>query len=211
MNRTNGPWLLLVPLAVMFAAMLYLSRERGDDVAPARGGTPSSAVVDGLAGDLEFAGRVLGVRLAPLHGEPAMQEHEARVLGRRLELPEGAPWRLVLSGDSPLLDEAEVVDEDGVALQPLARFLHRADGASGPDPDPLRVLLGARLPLADGAVGILLWGRTPVGASRLVSSSGKPGGAPSSCPLVPDGTVCGELPRHVARLPAPAPTGTERD
>ena len=164
-----------------------------------------------LAG--EPGGR-LTVRLVPLQALSQWQAFDAGALARRLDLPEGEPWRLELvyeaaeGGAERLaldLEGAHVGAAGEPLLAPLVAQVPAApDGAPA---DPLRALFAARpAALASGAAAeLVLWGRAPspdapprvaVGAFELE--------------LAPVRVKSRDLPRSIARLSEPGSEDTAR-
>ena len=199
-TRGPGPLLVLLP-ALILAIVLALFFRRPPTLRrldPPDVSDPDEAV-PALFGSLCAAdGSALAARLTPMHADPVRQSFEAATLRRRLDLPEGEPWRLSLRWDPPsdpgggaasgrlgsggpargeavperaelALGPVRIDDEQGLALAALEE---RAFGgaAESARADPLRALFG---PPAGGlrsgqAADWILWGRAPGAGARLV-------------------------------------------
>jgi hypothetical protein len=195
----GGPWLLFLPLFFLAGGALhFLSDGRPE----ASGAPPTSTApdtpIESWSGELEREdGERFRLRLAPLHGEHARQQHDAGVLAQRFGLPPGEPFRLELHGDAARLGAFattafSVADARGEVLVPLAALVAPERGDVF---DPVGVLLSSRSARVEGTARcVLLWGAPPTLAPELVLD----GDAGSALPLVPDAVACATLPRYLS-------------
>jgi hypothetical protein len=162
--------------------------------------TPASAVdlVGGWRGPASLAAEGLDLIFAPLHTDPVRQSYDARILGERLELGKGAPFRLEVhatkkSQIAPLLAAARagellVEDTTGRAAELLAsRAEHAPRGAQ-----PIAHLFSAEATLDPESGGrLVFWGRPPIRGAVLV-------GPDFTWPLTPSSVPRADLPLFVA-------------
>ncbi len=178
--QSIGVGVLLVPLLVMALVLKFSMNQFGVPYGDRAQPPPAQgeARVPGFGGALDTsAGRLL-VRLAPLHSDPVRQRFDTLALGERFGRTEGEPWRLVLNlvgrpdadVEGMTLDDIVVVDDDGLALEPvLEPVWPREDGALDPvavlfAPPPGRLFPGEE-------ISFVLWGRKP-GARATVDGVG---------------------------------------
>ncbi|MEM7307182.1 MAG: hypothetical protein AAF682_10955 [Planctomycetota bacterium] len=184
--------MLLPPLLLLILGIVWFrkhppggsQRTLGELAEVVDAGAPDA--LGGLEGLLDLAGGTrLFARLTPLQAAGSWQSFDAAALAARLELEGGTPWRLELLFErSEPLVEAVVEPVEPVALVPARveddagralRSIETSEPPSGGVADPLRTLLAqpaAELPLGT-EVQLLLWGRAPGDAARLVLGAGE--------------------------------------
>jgi hypothetical protein len=197
--RGIGPVVLILPICALLVFALWRQAGGGATVARSSTERPPSArgerVVDGWAGSFTVPGAapfVVEARLAPLHAVPERQAFDAAALARRLDLPQGEPWRLTLTArTNAALGQVEGAPVDAPRPAPLplsglalSGFQELAERGSGPGSDPLRTLVAP----PDGGLGpgqrvdLLYWRPLPSGA--VADGAGEPSACTLSAALV---------------------------
>jgi len=170
---------MLFPLLFLAVAIAYMQNRRPEPSAPPP--PPEHAqderVETWLGQGITAGGGQLLVSLSRSHADPTRQEFETGSLARQFDLESGEPWRLELRlvGDegTPSIDPTKLRVEDGqgMALQPLPAVMPEPAPAVT---DPVAVLFGTPRQLPAGeTMGIVAWGRAPVGPARLVGFGGE--------------------------------------
>lgn len=177
-----GPAALVLPVLSALTIGLYATQRRSAPPPPAPAfAAPQKVELDAWVGHVPLergAGR-LELRLTPLQVDARRQAFDREALADELGLGPGEPWRLEVRYEASTLDRAAATDADADRSQAVRLvdpgIADREGLACAPidaeGDGPLATLLRTPRPLeltAGESVQLVLWGRRPLGAPRVV-------------------------------------------